>query len=151
MKKFILSILAIMFLFSTGFAAEPIKTAGSLNGHFWNSLAENQKVAFLTGFNDGLLTGTAGIAAVMKKNYDDVRETKMPVNSFLEQFQLEATYNDIKDYLNNFYKTPQNRLLPIKDVFQYFASLSKGQVTKEAIDKKSAYDINWYFQNQNNE
>jgi hypothetical protein len=167
MHKFILSVFAIIVSFSGVFAAEPAKstttasapavsfrteptkTAGSLNGHFWNSLAENQKVAFLTGFNDGLLSGTAGFAMAIKSSYNNISNINQIASSFLDKFQLNATYNDAKDYLNIFYQEPQNRGLPIKDAIQYFASLSTGKATKEDIDKKSADDIRWYVRNSN--
>ncbi|MDR0485241.1 MAG: hypothetical protein LBH29_00770 [Elusimicrobiota bacterium] len=150
MKKIFLMLCAVFVLSANAYSAEPTKTAGSLNGHFWNSIADNQKVVFLVGFNDGLLSGTAGLAAIMKMRYDNINNTKEQVSSLLDKFQLEATYNDAKDYLNDFYKSPQNRVLPIKDVLQYFASLTRGQSTKEEIDKKSASDIRWYAQNQDN-
>ncbi|MDR3048482.1 MAG: hypothetical protein LBV16_01355 [Elusimicrobiota bacterium] len=167
MYKVGLSIFAVIMLFSTVFAAEPskstapvnaaavsretpimpTKTAGSLNGHFWNSLTENQKVAFLTGFNDGLLSGTAGFATAIKSTYDNISNANQIASTFLDNFQLEATYNDAKDFLNAFYLEFKHRILPIKDAVQYFASLSKKQSTKEDIDKKSALDIDWYTRN----
>lgn len=89
-------------------------TQGIINGRFWNTAPENAKVYVVVGY-------CTGMAASEGTNplHDDC---------------TKATYGEIREGLDTFYREPLNRAIPLPLAVHYFALKMLG-TDPEAVEK----------------
>lgn len=101
-------------------------TAGSVNGRFWQSMSDSQKVHFLYGFSAGMQIA-AGITWGDKK-----RESVIPL------FESGLTYGEDRRALDRFYSDPANAKVLIKEAIPIEAKRAKGASSAE-VEQETAY------------
>jgi len=107
MKK--LKLIGIALALCAGLVAAdaPLWTAGCFNGRGWKTLALAEKIAFVSGFEDGLEAATpAGQRPVVGLS--------------------TATYGEIATGLDEIYQKPENAALPVAVAIQVFNAKVNG-------------------------
>lgn len=94
---------------------DPLMTLGRYNGRAWLKMGQSLKLGYLSGYCDGVRStvaegGPSYVAAT---------------NTFKALIPL-STDGDMVDFLDTFFKTPENRPLPIGLALRVFAIKLKG-------------------------
>jgi hypothetical protein len=104
-------------------------TGGMPNGRMWQSLTSIAKLAYLAGLNDGVNSFRAKLD----------RETKLePFRNAIESAEntlyTKATYAEIIDQMDLFYKDSANARIPLRYSYEYSLKRIKGAASTELDD-----------------
>jgi hypothetical protein len=155
MKKLLLCLFILSQITSFAFSATQSDTTdGFKNGYFWNSSSEIMRLGFVVGFSEAasatqLIVGISEVFATETEGAKSAEHIdERPLSKIIaEGYAWNGTFGDLCDYLNTFYSAPQNRVIPIHIVITYYASLSKGIVTKADIDAAIKTQLKFYADN----
>jgi hypothetical protein len=133
MYQFIGPVLLAITLVEAASAQTPSAvTNGMLNGRFWSRQTQDEKVAWLLGYWDGIKTATAFVSGAE------------PDDKLLQQYVLDLqptnklTLEETVRGMDHFYQeTPENSPVPLVGALQYVGTKAKGAKQSELDDLAS--------------
>jgi len=137
MRTFALIFIPVLLLITfTGMASAQAPSAvtnGMPNGRFWSRRTQDEKVAWLLGYLDGIKTATVFVSGAE------------PDNKLLQQYVLDLpptdklTPEEIIQGMDHFYQdTPENAPVPLVGALQYVGTKAKGAKQSELDDLASS-------------
>jgi hypothetical protein len=108
-------------------------------GRFWHIMHDEGKVAWLMGYHDGLLE--AALAASVFANPNTTVEEGIKLQARITQvnFPSGMTYPEIAKALDQFYDTPENLRIDLRDGLQIVLLRSAGMPPSTIEDTIAKY------------
>ena len=111
------------------------KTNGQLNGKFWQSADEAEKLVYLRAFDDGVMAGQAALAIAL----GPIPNESQAVRSVGQRYRASgSTLAERMAELNRLYAHQENLLVPIPFALEYCAEKLRGDVNSDLIEKRLA-------------
>jgi hypothetical protein len=140
MKRFLAFFLLIVIC-SVAADADAERTGTRYNGRYWNSLTEEMKIGYASGFGDGFraigyyleianLGEPTTVTGVTDQKNDVILDKVYPVSS---------TYAEIVSMLNRFYSDGANARIPIVAAIHIVKLEASGATVKELAEVIASY------------
>jgi len=103
--------------------ADPEVTSGAIqarNGRYWNRLSENEKLAYLMGFQEA----TGIVALSTAGSYERFKQVT-------NQYLGRSTFGEVVDGLNAFYAEPANRPIAVVRAMVWYQDKANGRSAAE--------------------
>ena len=113
-------------------------TGGIQNGRFWNAISQESKLAWLFGYRSGILQ--AALVSYQNSNPGadgaaGARETLKLQNQIIGiSFPADLTYDEIAKSLDQFYDSPENLQVDLRDALEIVVLKTRG-VAQSQIDE----------------
>jgi len=148
MKKVFVILAALLVLSSTVYAFNEF-TSGELNGNFWNEANKSERLYFLYGIasmNNRYSTALSVSDDMAKdKNYKDYDAIMTVVKFVNQEFSGNLVYGDVMNYIDEFYRNPQYKIIPVIDVLSYYSLMIQGK-SQQVIDNVVSQQLSSYAQ-----
>ncbi len=111
------------------------------NGRAWANLDMISKVSYIKGLSIGM---TFGASTVLKELKLLSEHDKDEASKSLQAINPKGAYKETVDYIDEIYKNPSYRILPIIDVYICMALEQNGKVNKNNREEYLRKNVDMY-------